>query len=193
MDIKSIPDEDLVMLLKNGSHSSFTEIYRRYWKELFLVAYRKLHNKELAEELTQNLFLSLWEKRNTAAIQVIRPYLFVSLKYSIINYFKAQLVSEKYLIYKQSSSPDTANADQLALINDLAGAIEKGIAMLPRKTKRVFELSRYENCSVKEIAAYMNISEKAVEYHITRSLKTMRVYLKDFIFILLASESIWRS
>jgi RNA polymerase sigma-70 factor (ECF subfamily) len=64
-------------------------------------------------------------------------------------------------------------------------AIEKAIYQLPDKTQTVFKMSRFEEKSHKEIAVTLDLSEKSVEYHITQALKFLRVYLKDYLTILL--------
>lgn len=179
-------DAELLKGLGEGKAEAFREIYLRYWPEVFLIAYRKVHHKSLAEELAQNLFISLWERRLESNIRNLRSYLFSSLKYNIVNHYKSQIVHEKYLSYLDERSVDaTCPAEQSVLLRDLSEAIEKGVSLLPKKTQQVFILSRMENRSVKDIARALNISEKAVEYHVTQSLKAMRIHLRDFLFLML--------
>ncbi len=179
-------DIQLLEGLRKDRKDAFREIYLRYWNEVFLVAYRKVRHKALAQELAQNLFISLWERRLESDIKNLRSYLFSSLKYGIINHYKSQIVHEKYLSYlNESSAVDTCSTEQSLLLRDLSEAIEKGISLLPSKTQEVFLLSRVENRSIKDIARALNISEKAVEYHVTRSLKAMRLHLKDYLLFIL--------
>jgi RNA polymerase sigma-70 factor (family 1) len=185
MKYSLLEDDELLRLMKKQDNNAFHEIYIRYWKSIFHVAYKKVHSKEVAEELTQNLFVSLWEKREENNILHLKSWLFGSVRYSVINYYKSQIVHEKYINYIQGSMCEPAHtAEQLTLYSDLSEAIEKGISLLPKKTQEVFKLSRVENRSVKEISKAMNISEKAVEYHITQSLKQMRLHLKDYFLML---------
>ncbi|MFZ6012927.1 MAG: RNA polymerase sigma-70 factor [Bacteroidota bacterium] len=182
MNYAAIEDHELLNLIASHDEHAFREVYVRYWKSVFLLAYKKVHSKEVAEELTQNLFISLWEKRQENRILNLQPWLFTSIRYGIINYYKSQIVHEKYLSYIQGSTDEFEHTtEQLTLFQDLSEAIEKGIALLPQKTQEVFKLSRVENRSVKEISQAMNISEKAVEYHITQSLRLMRIHLKDYL------------
>jgi RNA polymerase sigma-70 factor (ECF subfamily) len=69
------------------------------------------------------------------------------------------------------------------LVQELDTAIDRAIGQMPEKTQTVFRLSRFERQSNKEISHVMNLSEKAVEYHIKQSLKTLRIYLKDFMLV----------
>lgn len=150
------------------------------------MAYKKVHHKALAEELAQNLFISLWERRSESNIKNLRSYLFSALKYNIINHYKSQIVRDKYLCYVNAGSAGTAfAAEESMMLRDLSEAIERGVSLLPKKTQQVFILNRIENRSVKDIANALHISEKAVEYHVTQSLKAMRVYLKDYLLLLM--------
>lgn len=178
----NLQDEQLLNLVtKHEDEVAFREIYNRYWKEVFWVAYRKVKSKEPAEELVQNLFLSLWERRREHAILNLQSWLFGAIKFSIINYYKVQMVHEKYVNYVQGNvHTATHTTEEITMLSDLSEAIEKGIELLPHKTGVVFRLSRFENRTVKEIAKDLDISEKAVEYHITQSLKIMRLHLKDY-------------
>lgn len=184
MDLSLLTDDELIVLFKDGSERAFREIYTRYWKEVFRVAYKKVHHKELAEELTQNLFVDLWRRKENVCIQSISCYLFGSLKFSIINHYKSQLVRVNYQNkHKSENTGIVANTDYLLMLNELSEALHEGISRLPKKTGEVFKLSRMEHYSIKDISKELNISEKAVEYHITQSLKSMRFHLKDYLFL----------
>lgn len=82
-----------------------------------------------------------------------------------------------------TGSTTCAGTESSLTFHELSQAIEKAIATLPEKTRQVFRLSRFDHLSIREIATNLNISEKAVEYHITQSLKTLRFYLKDYLDI----------
>lgn len=181
-----LKDDELWECLQSGDEGAFREIYVRYSREVFLLAYKKVHDKDTAEELAQNIFLSLWEKRKEASIKHLRAWLLGAVRFAVINHYKSQMVHERYEAYvRQHEARNVPAAEQLTMWKDLASAIDKGISLLPTKTQQVFRLSRYENRSIREISRDLNISEKAVEYHITQSLKWMRGYLKDFITVLL--------
>nr|WP_121273546.1 sigma-70 family RNA polymerase sigma factor [Pedobacter schmidteae] len=186
MDYKLLSDADLIIPFKGGCEHAFKEIYQRYWFQVYQVAYRKVHHKELAEELTQNLFVELWRRRTSVEIRSLSAYLFGSLRYSIINHYKSLLVQENYHNYIKASSNFGVvnNADYLLMLHELSEALDKGVALLPKKTAEVFRMSRMEHRSVKDISQQLNISEKAVEYHITQSLKSIRFYLKEYLFLL---------
>jgi RNA polymerase sigma-70 factor (family 1) len=187
---KSLQDAELLGFVAGADKAAFQEIYDRYWREVFLHAYRKVKSKDIAEELIQNLFMSLWERR-ASGIQDIRSWLFGAVRFAVINYYKAQMVHARYEDYARATAETPQyTTEQWTMLSDLATSIEKGIALLPPKTQEVFKLSRFENRSIKEISKDLGISEKAVEYHITQSLKWMRLYLKDFLTVFLIFESL---
>lgn len=185
MNYKEFEDEILMKLLKANDESALKEIYLRYWKALYIAALKKVHSKEAAEEIVQNVIVGLWSKRETSHVHHLEHYLNTAVKYQVINYVKAKILRDKKLqlaVSKQPSSEETC--ENGLLLSELSAAIDQAIKLLPEKTQLVFKLNRFENHSVREISQHMNISEKAVEYHITKSLKSIRVHLKEFVLLL---------
>lgn len=178
-------DAALVQALRGGSELAFAEIYRRYGFGLIEQAYRKVGSREAAEEIVQDLFAALWHKRDGIAIQKLPEYLGTAVKYRVINLIKSRLTHADYLAYcrTQPSHADHRTEQELAA-TDLAGALRRGLTRLPAHTREVFQLSRIEHQTVPEIAGRLKLSTKAVEYHITRALKQLRVSLKDFLVVL---------
>ncbi|TAH21164.1 MAG: RNA polymerase sigma-70 factor [Cytophagales bacterium] len=172
-------DNQLAELLCKGDRNAFREIYLRYWKKMYQVAERKVP-KEIAEEIVQDIFVNFWNKRETQVAN-LNYYLFSSVKYAILNYFKKQITENEYAAYKLYVSKDNENTtDYDLLISELETAVNNALASLPEKTQIVFRLSRFDFLPHKEIAIQLNISEKAIEYHITQALKVLKMSLKDF-------------
>ncbi|NIJ51410.1 RNA polymerase sigma factor [Dyadobacter arcticus] len=173
-------DEQLVIQLSESSKRAFEEIYDRYWYKLFCISFHQTGSKEEAEELVHDLFESLWNRRLESNIKHLSSYLVISVKYLVTNHIKSKITWRKYQEYALlNKMQEISSTEEAILFNDLAAAIDKAMKMLPEKTSRIFQLSRFENQSVKSIARELHISEKAVEYHITRSLKV----LKDQLWI----------
>ncbi|RAK03082.1 RNA polymerase sigma-70 factor (ECF subfamily) [Larkinella arboricola] len=176
-----ITDEELVYALKESNAWAFGEIYNRYWYKLFCVAYHETGSREDAEELVHDLFESLWNKRQQAIIRHLSSYLVVSIKHLSTNYIKSKITRrryQEYLILHELRQSETT--DETVNFSDLSKAIEEVMKKLPEKTCEVFTLSRFENQPVKDIARQLNLSEKAVEYHITKSLKVLQEQLKAY-------------
>ncbi len=183
----AVSEMQLIENFIQGDRSSFTTIYKKYWYKLFLIAQRRLNDKAVSEELVQEIFVQLWEKRESLQIQSLENYLVRAAKYAVIDYIRTQIVKNNYIHYYRSFiEQEDLQTENIVAVNDLTSLMEKGLKTLPEKSQEVFRLSRMENWPVTKIATHLQLSEKGVEYHITKSIKTLRIYLKDFVVILLA-------
>ncbi|WP_188753241.1 RNA polymerase sigma-70 factor [Parapedobacter defluvii] len=188
----SISDQALLDRIRNDDQVAFKELYRRHWQRCYRMVMRRSGDSLLAEDLTQAVFVSLWEKRKDAVIQNLASYLFVAVRFRFISYLKSQMRESAYrehLLHVQEEGGNPVEASYR--LKELNAAIDKGVDMMPPKTKTVYTMSRNGQYSVKEIARKLNLSEKAVEYHITQSLKTMRLVLRDFLPFLLFVQEIF--
>lgn len=182
MEYHLLSDELLVKLMRVDDADAFNEIYKRYWKSLFQSARYKLKSDELAEELLQNLFLNLWEKRSVQQIENLSRYLSSVLKYQIVNHYRALFLAEKYADFVQSRLEDHVHEPDIAVnVQEIVSIFEDVLQQLPQKTSRVFHMSRLEYKTTREIATELDMPERTVEYHITQSLKLLRQQLKDFL------------
>lgn len=180
-----LSDVLLVKLLQTGDQGAFREIYRKYWHLLYGIAYRKLQSLENAEEIVQDIFVDIWERRAGLQVDDLKKYLIGAVKYRILNTIKAKLIRERYKAFSHTLTTHTEPLTESDLaFQDLNRAIEQALAELSPKTQEIFRLNRLENQSVREIALQLSIPERTVEYHITQSLRTLRLHLKDFIFLL---------
>ena len=181
----TVSEMQLIENLIQGDRGSFTVIYKKYWYKLFLIASRRLNDKNISEELVQEIFVQLWEKRGSLKIQSLENYLARAIKYAVIDHIRAQIVKDNYIsYYKTFLDQEESETENQVAVNDMTFFMEKGLKSLPEKSQEIFRLSRMENWPVTKIATHLQLSEKGVEYHITKSLKTLRIYLKDFVCIL---------
>ncbi len=182
MDYRSLPDTILTRLLQSDDEAAFNELYKRYWKTLFNAAYHRIASIEDSREMVQHIFMRVWEKRKLTPIVNPEHYLNMAIKNSVINYFESKAVRGRYKLHILKKGVDRTNETEAMLrYNELSQAIKQAIDALPEKTAVIFKMSRFENLTVKEIANVLHISEKAVEYHITSSIRYLKVHLKDFL------------
>lgn len=182
MDYDLLADEVLLRLMGNSDEKAFDAIFERYWMRIFISAYKKTGSKEIAEDLTQSLFATLWDKRNVASIDHLFRYLSVGIKNRVINAVNSEITRNNY--EKKSiheAAAEDIGTDHQVILKDLQNTIQQALSQLPEKTRDIFKLSKFENYSVKEIAAQFGITEKAVEYHITQSNKLVRAHLKEYL------------
>lgn len=182
-----INDHLLLSRMKQDDENAFVELYNRYSKKVRALAYPVVHSKEITQEITQNIFATLWERRHLLEINTsFSNYLAVAVKYQVINHIKGQIAFRKHSHYYKAflkvSEEETLKSVEF---NDLAEALEEGVQKLPKKTQQVFRLNRLEGKSVSEIADHLSLSEKAIRYHLSRCLKELRFHLKEFLFSLL--------
>lgn len=173
--MKEYSDKQLVAFLYGGNSHAFEEIYKRYWSKLYAIAIHHVGVREEAEELVQNVFMSIWNRRSKVLIRSLDVYLVLSVKNQIYDFIKSQISYRKYQEYiiLQEVCHSTGSY-QISDFNDLSEAVEKALARLPEKSAEVFRRSRFEEQPVRQIAEELNLSDKAVEYHITKSLKFLK-------------------
>lgn len=178
-------DEALLDAIRQNDEKAFAEFFNRNWKKFHTMAYRKVHDRQVTEEIVQDLFMKLWDKRATLFIHNIHAYIYASIRNKAINYLEACIVKRKYWDYYKTFIPQAeASTEEMVDYNELMETIEHSIEQLPKKTRKIFELNRIEGRSIAEIAQLLNLSEKAIEYHLTNSLKHLRMHVKDSIIFL---------
>jgi len=182
--MQHLNDDALVRLLQEGNDGAFTEIYSRYWKRLYVVASNKLdHDQELAQELVQDIFLDLWQRRETLEIKGrLSLYLAAAMKYKVID---ARLKKKRIRVYTETLAGqlppgDTSTEGQISF-DELKDRLSALVSDLPEKCRLVYKLSKEAGYSQKEIARHLSISEKTVESHLARAIKTLRLGLKNFL------------
>lgn len=186
--VKTLSDAELVDLLKSGDESAYTEIYDRYILILLNHAYNKTRDREEAKDIVHEVFTTLWARRENFNCQSnLSGYLYAAVRNNIINQIVHNDVKGKYLasmaqfINNNSSQIIT---DHLVREHQLSSIIEKEIAGLPPKMREVFELSRKQHFSHKQIAEKLEISEQTVSKHVTNALRILRVRLGVFLYLL---------
>ncbi|HEY0742367.1 MAG TPA: RNA polymerase sigma-70 factor [Chryseosolibacter sp.] len=178
-------DEKLVRGLSHGDVTAFEEIFRKYWKPLFSTAYSKIQDRAEAEEIVQSIFSALWEQREKLEIENLSAYLQRSVKNRILNAIRSKVTEQKYWEYYRNFIPTVQNSTENAVaFEDLQQGLEAAVSHLPEKSRRVFQLSRFEGRTNVEIAKLLKTSEKSIEYHLTKSLREIRIYMKDYITLI---------
>jgi len=179
-------DEALLLALRANDRAAFAELYERHWYRVFALAYRKLKSRETAEELVQDLFAALWQMRQEQAIENLEHYLLSAINRRIISYLRSSQVRVAYADYCRWTQTDASQATEQDLAAaDLSEAYAKALLRLPEQSREVFKLSRLEHFSVHEISLRLNLSVKAVEYHLTKSMRLLRGHLRDFVVLAL--------
>ena len=190
-DYKQISDNELIGLLKTADPHAFAELFNRYHHPLYLHARRMLGDDDGAKDIVQDVFAATWSKREQLVItSSVHAYLYSSIKNRILNFIAHQKVVSKYEDSLDSFlEQGITYTDDQVREKELTRIIEREIKLLPEKMREVFELSRNEELSYKEIAERLNISENTVKKQAQRAIKILRLKIK--LNLLLSSVSFW--
>ncbi|HWV28411.1 MAG TPA: RNA polymerase sigma-70 factor [Dyadobacter sp.] len=180
-------DSALLALIADGDELAFGEVYRRYKGVLFLHARRILGNDEEGKDVLQELFTTLWIRRNSIDLNTnLSAYLYTSVRNRVFDIIAHRKVEERYIASLATFIENGEYVtDQQLLEQELKEVIEKEIALLPPKMREVFELSRKQELSYKEIADQLHISDKTVKKQVHNALHILREKL-DTVFTFLA-------
>lgn len=187
MTVNALSDNELISDLQSGKHQALTEIFKRYWKPLYLAAYSKLQSRELAEEIVQELFTELWDKRTklfsrSGEEMHLFSYLNRAVKNKVLNHVRKLIYDRKYWEYCEVHLPSSeSSTHELAEYNELHDKLNTALEQLSDKTKEIFVLHKLKGVPVVQISRALNLSEKAVGYHLTKSVKELKSHLRDYI------------
>ncbi|HWZ01962.1 MAG TPA: RNA polymerase sigma-70 factor [Mucilaginibacter sp.] len=192
-EYKALIDSELAVLFQQQDRKAFEEIYRRYWHPLFLHAYHILDDEDEAQDIIQDIFISFWNKPPTDQIHTsLKSYLYVMVRNKVLNHIRKNKISANFIqLLSTKLTEKDFNTIQDIELKELAELIDKEIDLLPPRMKQVFEMSRKEFLTHKEIAERLGTSEETVKKQITNSLKLLRVKFNQHLFVaVLLAEAI---
>lgn len=179
--LSSLPDAELLDLLKSGDHGAFDTLYNRYWSRVLSLAHHKLGDLMEAENVVQDVFVSLWKRRATLVVNgEFNNYLFVSIKYRVLKVMANRKSQFAESLELAGGLLDDSTQEYLAF-DELKIRLELLIGTLPEKSRLVYRLSKEDGKSYKEIADELNITEKAVDAHLVRTKRVLRTGLGSFL------------
>lgn len=176
----SLQDEAvLVKHVSKGDLAAFSSLYKIYSNRLYRFALGYLKSEEEAEELVQEVFTIIWEKRKELKEELSFKSFLFTIAFNIIKkHFRTRTQLSNYLSYKGGNDTDD-NTTELTNYNSLKQYIDELVEQLPLKRKEIFIKSRYKGMSIMDIAREMNISHKTVENQITEALRFLRKHLNE--------------
>ena len=175
-------EKELIIRLKQGSKEAFTTLYKHYWKQVYDFSCLYLTSVSAAEEVVQEVFIKVWESREfLREDDNFKGLLFIITRNMIFNQHRKKLNEDFYRVTVLAAMEQSYDIDDEIETNNLREYIDLLIEELPPRRREIFNLSRKENKSYKEIALLLNISENTVENQIHEALK----FLKKNITLLL--------
>ena len=171
-----LSDKQLAGQIKKGQTHAFDQMFDRYSQQLYRFSKSLLKNHEDAEEVVQEVFFRIWKKRNELnERRSFRSFLF-SIAYNlIVDQFRQRVKDQKYeqFLIKEAQQ-NYLNPENKLEYKELKKQVNKAITELPDQRKKIYQLSREEGLSYKEIAGRLHIKPKTVENHINLALKYIR-------------------
>lgn len=179
--------------VKQGDIRAYEVLFKKYYQALVNYAYTFLKDIEESEEMVQTVFVKLWTKREELDIHsTVQAYLYRSVNNNCMNrlrHLKVRQQHETEVLYAENRSYE--HTAQEVISKELTDRIQQSLAKLPGRCRQVFELSRFEGKTYKEIAKELQVSVKAVEKQMGKALQAMRKELAEYlplIMIYLAQE-----
>jgi RNA polymerase sigma-19 factor, ECF subfamily len=172
-------EEQWVKNLKSGDIQAFNKLFGYYGPRLFYFSFRYLRSEPECEELVQEVFTRIWDKRSELKEDLsFRSYIFTIAFNIIRKYFKSRVQARSYAesLLMEDFQLETS---QRINFNSLKSRLDNLVSMLPVRRREIFIKSRMEGLSVKEIAGDMKISKKTVENQLSEALKFIRSHLMD--------------
>ena len=175
-------DQDLFQLIAQKNEAAFSELFRRYDKRIYPFVLKMIKDATLAEEVTQEIFIKLWNnKEKLAAIDVPEAYILTITANHTLDHIKKRLNQSKMLQRLALKLKDTTNnnTEEALHLRDSAALIQKAVNNLPPQQKNVYELSRQHHMDYEEIAQQLNISQNTVRNHLVKALQAIREFMKE--------------
>lgn len=168
-------ENELILLLKQSNQEAFTTLYKKYWKQVYNFSRLYLTSQSVAEEVVQEVFIKVWESRDFMREgDNFKGLLFIITRNLIFNMHRKNLNEDFYKMTVLSAMESSYDIEEEIDAKNLSEYIDLLIADLPPRRREIFNLSRKENKSYKEISQLLGVSEKTVENQIGEALRFLR-------------------
>jgi RNA polymerase sigma-70 factor (family 1) len=180
-------DSTVITLLRQGSEKVFEKVFKDHFKSLHAYAYTFLKDDEQAEEVVQNVFCRIWEKRDQLKPDgSLKSYLYRAVHNESLNYLKHQQVKASFqVLYADGLGQADDDTSRKVMVNELETRIRQAMSELPQQCRTIFQLSRFEQLKYQQIADEMGLSIKTIENQMGKALKLMRTKLAEFLMLIL--------
>lgn len=180
---RSIQERELLQLLAEGDRNAFRQLYDLYRDKVFFYTLRFTESRQLAEDVLQDVFIKLWQHRETVAeLRSLDAWLFTLAKNQLTNGFRRALLERSILAgIRESSSEVIDPVTQTVDFNEANRILHAAMEQLPPQQKMVYYLRRIHGLKISEIAAQLNISPLTVKKHISQASRSLRLLLEKQI------------
>lgn len=188
---KALTDPELFDLIKKEDDDAFGELYKRYWKDMYHNACKIMRNEDMAQDIVQEVFISLWNRRAELNVQQVSSYMQQSTRFAVLKSIRKQKIDDQFYSRLRQITSELVE-EQPLLFKEQQTVLNQLIDELPADCRETFRMSRDEQLTYKQIAQKLEVSEKTVEKRMTKSLKFLRenLSLELCVGILLLAERI---
>ena len=177
---------EIVRRIRDGDVEAFSSLFRRYYEPLCFFAVRYLHDLQSAEGIVQDVFVRVWESRETLGIQSsLKSYLYAAVRNSCLNQIKHEDYSTSLDDEAERPDSERSQPDHQLESTELAEALEEAMNTLAPGCRQIFAMAKYDGLSYQEIAEVLDISINTVKTQLKRALKSLSIKLQHFQMLLL--------
>lgn len=167
-------DKTLLIQLQNDGRNAFSEIYRKYWQELYGVAYKCIHNEVQCQDILQNIFSDLWFRRHHLKVNNLPAYLHTAVRFQVYKFVKR--VSRR--VTPLGELDDTIHSSMVADGNlresEMLKIVNVWLCSLPKRRRRIFEMHYMNGIPTLEIANELGISRNTVQAQLFTAFQSLR-------------------
>lgn len=192
------PDTDNIDYLlwsisNKDDQTAYRSLFEQYYVALCQFARRYIDDQETREDIVQDVFFTIWEKRKTISPTIsARNYLVTCVRNLCLNYLRDQGYKQDYETNIQKRIPAyVENQDDIYTLQELRELLNKTLAKLPPEYRLAFEMNRFENKSIEEIAEIMGVSDRTVKRYKSRAIEILKEELKDYLPLLMLASRLF--
>ncbi len=178
---ENISDSELARKISIGQKPAYQELFERYAQRIYKFSYTYLKNKGDAEELVQDVFLKIWEKREMLDhTKNIKSFIFKIAVNTIYDFIRRKNIENAFNDFSKTNfKAETDNTWHTVIFEDMQQNLQSLILQLPEQQQKIFQLSKMEGLTNDEIAANLNLSKRTVENHLYRAISFLKEHFRD--------------
>lgn len=181
-------DSHQLEMIKGSCHTTFTNLYDFYWEELYENAFKRLRQEDVCKDIVQEIFLDIWNRRETLEITNFSAYLHTAVRFQVLNYLSKTKLSAHFVQPFENIKDNNFVSDANIHKKEQDSLIEVWAKTLPEKRRKIFLLNQNDQLTAKEISLRLNLSQKTVHNQLgnaRQSLRTKMAHLFPVIIVLL--------
>ena len=176
-------DALLLQQVEEGNSRAFDVLYERYWEKAFSSAYKRVKDYDIAKDIVQEIFTSIWINRQTLHIENVPAYLHVAIRNRVIKFINKQKLIHPFHNILENVLEKNSQSDAGLLRKEFFNSYEALLKSLPPKRQIIFRLRYQEDLSKKDISMQLGITRKTVQNQLGKAIETLKVSILRILTI----------